>query len=271
MISERPFNLILAKIRKSFVSDIFQFLVFSALIMPLLSCNNRQDNGSKVTQINSPDQGKTDLPFCYEGISELKRGDFIVKPNLNILPGSTVIPNGYYFGHAGIIIEGASDENPDSLLAKVKLIESTARDLPYGYQVRETAGYKVSKNAFIHNDSFGPAFQGQRYRLRMDLTESQIDSIIAFIVQQKGDTSTWSAQKSYPDNTLSESLVISGHKKNWADNSYWYCSLLIWQSVFYVTGVDLDANGGYEVYPNDLINSPFFDNSADGEQRRVRF
>lgn len=248
-------------------------LILPFVMIILVSCQDYKKDGKSIPHVekNTPDESIPGLPFSYEGITELQKGDFIVKPNLNILPGTSLVPNGYFFGHAAIIIKGATHEDADSLLSGAILIESTARDLPPGSQIRETAGYGVRKNPVLHNDSFGPAFRGRRYRLRLNLTDSQIDSIIAFIAQQKNDTSTWAAQKSYPGNPLSDSLVNIGHKKNWADNSYWYCSLLIWQSVLYVTGIDLDPNGGHHVYPNDLINSPYFNNTTDGIKRRVRF
>lgn len=40
-------------------------------------------------------------------------------------------------------------------------------------------------------------------------------------------------------------------------NQYeWYCSKLAWASYRYITGIDLDADGGYWVWPVDLINDP---------------
>ncbi|MFW5793335.1 MAG: hypothetical protein ACOCWC_03555, partial [Bacteroidota bacterium] len=65
-------------------------------------------------------------------------------------------------------------------------------------------------------------------------------------------------------------MVEKGLRRNWADNDHWYCSLLIWQAVLYVSGIDLDSNGGYFVYPNDLIASPYF-NNENGFKGRTRF
>lgn len=211
------------------------------------------------------------IPFCYEGITELRRGDIIVKPNTNILPGTSLIPDGSLFGHSAMIIKGAMHENPDSLLAHVQIIESNASNVPRAFQVREIAGYIVNENPALSNTSFAPAFKGRRYRLRLNLTEPQIDSIIQFALKQKNDLFCWNATKCFPGNPLSDSLVSLGTNENWADNSYWYCSLLIWQSVLFVTGTDLDPNGGFQVYPNDLINSHCFDNTADGQHHRVKF
>ncbi|HEX9092757.1 MAG TPA: hypothetical protein VF902_02125 [Coriobacteriia bacterium] len=40
-----------------------------------------------------------------------------------------------------------------------------------------------------------------------------------------------------------------------ADQTRWYCSKLCWSSWRYTAGVDLDADGGYWVWPVDLVNS----------------
>ncbi|MEI7981547.1 MAG: hypothetical protein WCI71_07820 [Bacteroidota bacterium] len=239
----------------------------------LLSCSD--PGKSSVTDVSRLKQNtirsSPEIPFCYEGITELRRGDIIVKPNLNILPGTSRIPNGYLFGHAALVIKGAQNENPDSLLAQVRIVESIGRDVPRAFQVREIAGYVVNSWPALNNTNFGPAFRERRYRLRLNLRESQIDSIVQFALKQKNDYSTWPATKSFPGNPATDSLVRLGYKENWADNSQWYCSLLIWQSFLFVTGIDLDPNGGYRVYPNDLIKSPFFNNTPDGQQHRVRF
>lgn len=39
------------------------------------------------------------------------------------------------------------------------------------------------------------------------------------------------------------------------DQSRWYCSKLAWASWRYTRGIDLDGDGGYWVWPVDLINS----------------
>jgi uncharacterized protein YycO len=52
---------------------------------------------------------------------------------------------------------------------------------------------------------------------------------------------------------------------------YWYCSLLIWQAFYDVLGIDIDANQGVYVYPNDLINSPYFNDEPGRYEKRVRF
>ncbi|PKP53091.1 MAG: hypothetical protein CVT92_05840 [Bacteroidetes bacterium HGW-Bacteroidetes-1] len=208
------------------------------------------------------------FPDTYEEIHELKRGDILVRPNLNFLPGSSSITNGSGFGHAALVVKGFMHENTDSLLAGAIIIESIAKDVPVEFQVREISGLVRSKFDAFNNNNFDNRYLGNRYRLRLPMEPAQLDSIIAFALMQKNDHSSWNASKSFPDQLLPND---KGIRKNWADNATWYCSLLVWQSVLYATGLDIDSNQGYMVYPNDLIRSSYFDNSKNGFQSRVKF
>ncbi|MCK5840014.1 MAG: hypothetical protein KAG99_09195 [Bacteroidales bacterium] len=254
-----------------------QFLVFFFLqilfVFWSVSCNNSAfENGNQSTQVNNIEpEPSYETKWCYEGITEFKRGDLIVKPNINILPGSAIISNGVGFGHAAIVTSGFKHENIDTLMANIVIIESVALDVPKAFQIREISGYIENESVEYNNTGFGPKKTGTRYRLRYNFSDNQIDSIIQFIREQKNDYSNWNAMKRFPESSLPDSLIIDAGKKNWADNSHWYCSLLIWQPALFVTGIDLDPNGGYYVYPNDLISSHYFDNTVDGERRRVRF
>ena len=209
-------------------------------------------------------------PWSYDGISDLRRGDIIVIPNLNILPGTYQITNGYSFGHAAFVTSGFEHKNPDSLLANTMIIESIASNVPVGFQIREIKAFVEHESPMYNSNRFRPELTGIRYRLRYGFTESQIDSIIHFLRDQKNDMSNWNATKRFPADKLSDQSDIDT-KLIWADNSHWYCSLLVWQSIYYVTGIDLDPNGGYYIYPNDLINSHYFDNTENMVKRRTRF
>lgn len=48
-----------------------------------------------------------------------------------------------------------------------------------------------------------------------------------------------------------EPYVITSSKSN---QSQWYCSKLPWASYKYTSNIDLDYNGGYYVWPEDLVN-----------------
>lgn len=243
---------------------IYNQLLFLLILPFFISCGRQQEKGHDLSDIGRDRHG------AIIGIYELKKGDIIVKPNINLLPGTAWMQNGWGYGHAAIVTKGFEHSNPDSLLAGSMIFESHARDVLRAYQLREVPGYYISDNPVLHNDNFGPKYTGSRYRLRLDIPESQIDSIIAFVRSQKGCYSSWNAMKRYPGIPQIEQLVKDGKRENWADNTHWYCSLLVWQAVLYVTGIDLDPNGGYFVYPSDLIASPYFDNT-DSFAGRARF
>ncbi len=227
------------------------------ILLTVLACNNMQKNQIPAALPSA----SGDLPQATEGITELKRGDILVRPNLNLFPGTSIVPSGMGFGHAALVVTGYRHTHVDSLLAGVQIIESIARDVSTDYQIREISGLVKSRFDALNNDNFDGRYAGNRYRLRLNLPEAQIDSILHFAQAQKGDRSAWNASKAFPGNSFNDSLVRLGLRQNWADNDTWYCSHLVWQSVFYVTGKDIDVNEGYMVYPNDLINADIFDNT----------
>lgn len=230
---------------------------FLIIVILFYSCH------SKTGTIDDPSPVNTSKEWVHEGINELRRGDIIVKPNVNLLPGTSFIEGGWGYGHAAIVTVGARQHHPDSLLAAAMIFESHARPVHRVHQLREVPGYIISTDPVLHNDNFGPEYTGHRYRLRLNIPETQIDSVIAFVRSQKGSYSSWNAMKRFPGIPHIEQLVKDGKRENWADNTHWYCSLLVWLAVLYVTGFDLDPNGGYYVYPNDLIASPYFKNTTD--------
>lgn len=59
------------------------------------------------------------------------------------------------------------------------------------------------------------------------------------------------AARTYCKSQLGEPYDIASSK---SDTSRWYCSKLAWGSYRSVAGVDLDADGGYWVWPIDLVN-----------------
>jgi len=52
---------------------------------------------------------------------------------------------------------------------------------------------------------------------------------------------------------LGEPYVINASKTN---DAAWYCSKLAWAGYRRTSGIDLDADGGYFVWPVDLLNDP---------------
>ena len=217
---------------------------------------------------NAPKHDENELektPFAIQGVTEFKRGDIIVKPNANILPGTAAVKNGLSFGHAVIVSKGYKHDNIDSLLSGIRIIESRSSDVPAAFQVREAPGYFSHEDIILSCTSFGNKYSGNRYRLRLNISEAAVDSILAFTSAQIGDLSCWNASKAFPTELFKNDTTRSC----WADNSNWYCSLLVWQACFYHLGIDLDSNGGYMVYPNDLISNSIFnlDVNPDGRAR----
>lgn len=59
--------------------------------------------------------------------------------------------------------------------------------------------------------------------------------------------------RDYARTQMGEPYLITSSK---SDQSRWYCSKLLWSSYRYTSGLDLDADGGYWVWPVDLVNHP---------------
>ncbi|MDP2424431.1 MAG: hypothetical protein U1C46_05400 [Bacteroidales bacterium] len=256
-------------------------VIYTCILLAISSCTYNQKNTLAEDSNNLSGSNESthsmwnidinnDIPWVIEWIDELRKGDILVKPNINLLPGTAFIENGWGYGHAAIVTQGAQHQHRDSILANSWIFESHAQSVPKNDQLREIRGFVVSNNRAFHNEGFGPKYNGNRYQLRLNISESQIDSIIAFMRSQKGSYSSWNSMKRFPGITRIDQVVNKDIRENWADNTHWYCSLLIWQAVLYVTGIDLDPNGGYFVYPNDLIASPYFDNTTEF-QGRARF
>lgn len=234
-------------------------LILIALSLLLYGCSEAPYPESKKINLVST------LIFKPGDTLELKRGDILVRPNLNFLPGTSAVGGGKNFGHAAIVVKGFKHWHPDSLLAGTIIIESIAKDVPAEFQVREIKGLVSNRMESFDNHNFDSRYQGHRYRLRLPLSEKETDGIIDFARSQKGKLSSWNASKYFPlkaDNDNATSALL--------ENETWYCSLLVWQSVLNATGLDIDHSGGYMAYPNDLINSRYFDNLPDGEGR-LRF
>ncbi|MEE4285431.1 MAG: hypothetical protein V2I31_04760 [Mariniphaga sp.] len=195
-------------------------------------------------------------------LTELQRGDILVKPNHNWFPGSAWVEGGVSFGHIALVVEGATGSSADEVLQKAVIIESQARDIPEHYQLRKVNAYRPGFDYRFDNFSFDPSKAPYRYRLRPELNAQQIDSLIAFMESHLDGISCWRAQKKY----TTHYPPATGQNK-----SYWYCSLLIWQAFHTVLGIDIDVNQGVIVYPNDVIWCSLFENDSINKPKRVRF
>lgn len=188
-------------------------------------------------------------------------GDIVVKPNNNWLPGTSgvITPLDFEFGHAVLVI-GDSPSVPTgrlSVLSQTPIFEAQSRNVPRPCQVRANWLWHPSTDSCELNDSFGEAFRGYRFRLRLPLTMTQKKALVDFMKAQDNRYFSWRSLKQAPLTS--------------ADNRSWYCALLIWHGFYKVLGIDLDANQGWYVYPNDLINSPYFNNISSDHSRIIRF
>lgn len=195
-------------------------------------------------------------------LTELKRGDILVKPNHNWLPGTYWVYGGCCFGHAAIVLEGSTGKDAIEVLSKAKIFESHALDVPPLFEVRINLAYNPTPDSRYVNQTFARVREGYRYRLRPGLTEQQFDLLFEFITAQENGLSSWRALKNF---SRGNELLNPGYQ------AYFYCSHLIWQAFYSVLGIDLDVNRGIYVYPNDLIGSPFFENDQNYREKRVRF
>lgn len=198
---------------------------------------------------------------CLSELTNLESCDILVKPNHNWLPATSYVEGGSGFGHCVIVIQGATGPTTDSVLRQAVIFESQARNVPDEYQLRKVHAFVPGDDYRYANTTFNNNQKGYRYRLRMKLTQTQKDSIIAFILRQDDHLSSWHAAKYY----------YTHNDTGTFKKQYFYCSLLIWQAFYYVLGIDLDANNGFMVYPSDIVNSPYFDDDSTVKNKRIRF
>ncbi len=241
---------------------IFYWQIFVFIF--LFACNMQPPDGSvkDVGKSNTNEEVLEILNDTLIELTELQRGDILVKPNHNWFPGSAWVEGGVSFGHIAIVIEGATGNSAEEVLQKAVILESQARDVPVEYQLRKVQAYRPGFDYRFDNYSFDPSKAPYRYRLRPELSAGQIDSLIAFMESHLDGISSWRAQKKY----TSHYPPATGQ-----NNSYWYCSLLIWQAFYTIIGVDIDVNKGVIVYPNDVIWCSLFENDSINETKRVRF
>jgi hypothetical protein len=187
-----------------------------------------------------------------ESVFELKKGDILVRPNMDWLPGSMPIPGGRKYGHVAIVVEGAVGQTAEEALKNSRVVEALFFDqktkkflFNRKYQIRE-------EYAWV---SFGKKFGGIRYRLRVPLTKEQSDSICSFVCSQLGTR--------YNILSLKQPLTINdGFEFTSTNRKSWQCATLTWNSYYKATGFDIDGNGGLLIFPSDIIGSEVFDRDS---------
>jgi hypothetical protein len=235
------------------------------ILIYLCSCSGNYSEMKSISVVNDSILEFQVIQDTLVNLTELEPCDILVKPNYNWFAGSAMVNGGMGFGHVVLVLEAGKDTSTMNLLEKIRIFESQARDVPGDYELRSSQGYQEGTDFRFANITFGPQNTGYRYRLRFNLTPAQRDSIIQFVLAQDPDVSSWRSLKRL------KSTIAGNQDQEIADKKTWYCSLLIWEAFYKVVGVDLDANGGIMVFPNDLIASPYFTNDSKNKQKRVRF
>jgi hypothetical protein len=189
---------------------------------------------------------------------ELKKGDILVRPNLGWLPGSCKIKGGRRYGHVAVVVEGATGSSIGEALVKAKVVEALFFD-------QATRKFEFEKENQIRETkaivSFGDRFRGIRYRLRMNLTETEANLMVRFLRNQlDGRYNILSLKK---QTSPADKFTVLKEQKN----ENWHCGTLVWEAYYLFHGVDIDANKGLFVYPSDIIASKYFDEPGG----RIRF
>jgi hypothetical protein len=189
----------------------------------------------------------------------LKKGDILVRPNWDGLPGSYSIKAGRKYGHVAIVTEDATGSTVDEVLSKASVVEALFFD-------QATRKFQFSKENQIRETSalvsFGKRFKGIRYRLRTNLSDEQANEMIHFLRNQlDGGYNILSLKKHMEVDVKKDSLVQT------LKSDSWHCATLAWEAFYLVSGIDIDANKGLLIYPSDIIASKYFDLPGG----RVRF
>jgi hypothetical protein len=180
----------------------------------------------------------------------LKKGDILVRPNWSWLPGSFPLAGGQKFGHVAIVTEDMSGNTPDEVLSKTRVIEALFYD-------QATRRFLFRKDDQIREGkaitAFGNRFKGSRYRLRTNLTSNQTEDLIRFLRNQlDGGYNILSFKKQYTSATENQKKLQNLRQD-------WQCATLTWEAYFLATGLDIDSNEGWFIYPSDIIASKNFD------------
>lgn len=87
----------------------------------------------------------------------------------------------------------------------------------------------------------------QRLTLNRSILPSQRQDLVHFLRSKVGEP-YYSKLEFVADQTNFEGVYKY-------DTGKWYCSKLVWAAYYSVFGIDLDSDGGYIVYPRDILNS----------------
>ncbi len=188
----------------------------------------------------------------------LKKGDILVRPNWSWLPGSIPVNGERKLGHVAIVTEDLSGKTPDEVLSKTQVIEALFYDhAARKFLFRKEEQIRESK-AIV---AFGNRYKGSRYRLRAKLTNQQTEDLIRFLRNQvDGGYNILSFKKPFAS-TVENQKNLQNLRQDW------HCATLTWEAYHLATGLDIDSNQGWLIYPSDIIASKSFDSPGG----RLRF
>jgi hypothetical protein len=187
------------------------------------------------------------------------RGDILVRPNWSWLPGSSFVKNGRRSGHVAVVFKSGKGSTIEEALKNTMVIEALLFD-------QQTHRFLFNKKDQIRETtawvSFGDKFKGIRYRLRTNLSESELEKFLLFNyneLDQGYQLLSFKDKSTYSQNNRTFIANIKNHN--------WNCATLTWSSFEFATGKDIDGNGGIIIYPDDIIANPIFDKPGC----RIRF
>lgn len=181
----------------------------------------------------------------------LLKGDILARPNWEGMPGSWSVRNGRRYGHSALVTEGATGNTIEEALSKASVVEAVFFDQGTREFQFNKADQITERKAII---SFGKRFKGIRYRLRMDLTDQQIEKMVKFVrAQADGGYNLLSLKKRFASASERESALANLKNRNW------HCVTIIWEAFYLTSNTDIDENKGIFIYPSDIIASGHFD------------
>ncbi|MBK7097314.1 MAG: hypothetical protein IPH58_01755 [Sphingobacteriales bacterium] len=156
----------------------------------------------------------------------------------------------------GIVVKGVKAKNLEEAIERSEIVESFFFDQKTRSFIFGQKDKVQQRPASI---SFNKKFKGIRYLLRYPLTGGQADSLVLFLNDAKGGDYNLISFK-----TVNKLKFFNGNVGNQLS---WNCVSLVWAAYKTVVNIDLDANGGYFLFPNDVLCSVVFDPPG----RRVNF
>jgi len=166
---------------------------------------------------------------------KVETGDLFFRSNSYFLAQSRYFYKSGIPGHLAIVLDSGEFLSIDPNLGNCKVIEARLFDHS---QKKWVCNVGITQAA----ENFGPC-RGRRFLLKTHLSENQKQQLIQFVMAQQGK----------PFNLLAA--------KN--DSNRFNCATFVNQAFIKSIGYDLDSDGGWIVFPNDILKNPLFDKEND--------